>query len=125
MFGRASGEFETTYRGDMALYRLPIARRAVVTWAIVLIALPVLLPAQYLTWASLAAIAVPGAVGMNLLTGYAGLISLGHAGFMAVGGYTAAILASRHDVPMLLAIPIGGLVAAAYGVIVGLPSRRV
>ena len=125
MIGRASGVFETTYRGDMALYRLPIARRAVVAWVIVLIALPFILPAQHLTWASLAAIAVPAAVGLNLLTGYAGLISLGHAGFMAAGGYTAAILASRHDVPTLLAIPAGGVVAAACGVIVGLPSRRV
>jgi branched-chain amino acid transport system permease protein len=125
VIGRASGVFETTYRGDMALYKLPIARRAVVVWVVVLVALPAIVPAQYLTWASLAAIAVPGAVGLNLLTGYAGLISLGHAAFMAVGGYTAAILASRHGVPTLLAIPAGGVVAAAYGVIVGLPCRRV
>jgi branched-chain amino acid transport system permease protein len=125
MIGRASGVFQTTYRGDMALYRLPIARRAVVGWCLALAALPLFLPGQYLTWASLAAIAVPGAVGLNLLTGFAGLISLGHAAFMAVGGYTAAILASRHDVPTLIAIPLGGVVAAVYGVIVGLPSRRV
>jgi branched-chain amino acid transport system permease protein len=125
MFGRASGVFETTYKGDMALYRLPIARRAVVAWVLLLVALPVLLPAQYLVWASLAAIAVPAAVGLNLLTGYAGLISLGHAAFMAVGGYSTAILATRYDVPVLLAIPAGGLVAAAYGVIIGLPARRV
>jgi branched-chain amino acid transport system permease protein len=125
MIGRESGTFETTYRGDMAVYRLPTARRGVALAAVLLLALPILLPDTYLTWVSLTAIAVPGAIGLNLLTGYAGLISLGHAGFMAAGGYTAAILSSRHGVPILLAIPLGGLVAAVYGVIVGLPSRRV
>jgi branched-chain amino acid transport system permease protein len=125
MIGRETGVFKTTYRSDMALYPQPLARGALVGIAVVLVLLPALLPAQYLTWASLAAIAVPGAIGLNLLTGYAGLISLGHAGFMATGGYTTAILATRHGVPVLLAIPAGGVVAAACGVIVGLPSRRV
>jgi branched-chain amino acid transport system permease protein len=125
LLGRESGVFKTSYQRDMALYPLPLARST--AWAMLLLFLlmPVLLPAQYLTWVSLAAIAVPGAIGLNLLTGYAGLISLGHAGFMAVGGYTTAILASRYSVPVVLAIPLGGLMAALYGVIVGLPSRRV
>ena len=125
MIGRASGVFKTSYRADMALYPLPIARRSVVVALVALIGLPLALPEQYLSWASLAAIAVPAAIGLNLLTGYAGLISLGHAGFMAVGGYTAAILSSRHDVPVVASVFLGGLMAAVYGVIVGLPSRRV
>ncbi len=125
MIGRASGVFKTTYRADMAVFPLPLARRSTAVAVVVLIALPLVLPGQYLTWVSLAAIAVPAAIGLNLLTGYAGLVSLGHAGFMAVGGYTAAILSSRHGVPVLFAVFGGGLTAAMYGVFVGLPSRRV
>jgi branched-chain amino acid transport system permease protein len=125
MLARESGVFETTYQGDMVLYRLPIARWGALAVVVALVAMPGLLSPAYLTWVSLAAIAVPAAIGLNLLTGYAGLISLGHAAFMAAGGYTAAILTSRHGVPLLVAIPAGGFVAALYGVVVGLPSRRV
>jgi branched-chain amino acid transport system permease protein len=125
MIGRESGVFKTDYRRDMAQYPTPTGRFGAVVVVVVLLALPALIPLQYLTWFSLVAIAVPAAIGLNLLTGFAGMISLGHAGFMAVGGYTTAIVSSRYGVPVLLAIPIGGVVAAAVGVVVGLPSRRV
>jgi branched-chain amino acid transport system permease protein len=125
MIGRETGVFKTNYRTDMALYPLPLARSAVVGVLAILLIIPFVIPGQYVIWLSLAAIAVPGAIGLNLLTGYAGLISLGHAGFMAAGGYTTAVLAARHGVPILIAIPAGGVLAAVLGVIVGLPSRRV
>jgi branched-chain amino acid transport system permease protein len=63
------------------------------------------------------------AVGLNLLCGGTGQFSLGHAGFFAIGAFTASIL-STHAWPFWLAIPVGGVVAAAAGTIVGIPVLR-
>ena len=63
-------------------------------------------------------------IGLNLLTGYSGQISLGNGAFMAIGGYTTALLARRLGVPYLLTIPLGGLLAAAAGFLIGIPALR-
>ncbi|HEV3364438.1 MAG TPA: branched-chain amino acid ABC transporter permease, partial [Acidimicrobiia bacterium] len=125
MIHRECGVIKTTYRADMALYPLPLARVTVAVTAALLVAVPWLLPPKYLVWASLTGISAIGAVGLNLLTGSAGLISLGHGAFLATGAYTAANLAARLDAPFWLALPLAGLVAAALGLVVGLPSMRV
>ncbi|MEW5913900.1 MAG: branched-chain amino acid ABC transporter permease [Thermodesulfobacteriota bacterium] len=66
---------------------------------------------------------IVGAHGLNLLTGYTGQISLGHGAFMGVGAYTAGILANL-GWPFWLALPAAGLMAAAVGMIFGIPSLR-
>jgi branched-chain amino acid transport system permease protein len=63
-------------------------------------------------------------LGLNIVTGYTGQISLGHGAFMAVGGYTTAILVADHGVRDLWTIPLAGLVAAVAGILVGLPALR-
>jgi branched-chain amino acid transport system permease protein len=63
-------------------------------------------------------------LGLNILTGYTGAISLGHGAFMAIGAYTTAILAADHGMKDLWTIPIAGLVAAAAGTAFGLPALR-
>ena len=65
------------------------------------------------------------ALGLNLLTGYTGLLSLGHAAFMGVGAYTMALLTTRAGFPFLAALPICGVVAALFGVLIGIPSLRI
>ncbi|HIM55353.1 MAG TPA: branched-chain amino acid ABC transporter permease, partial [Candidatus Latescibacteria bacterium] len=74
---------------------------------------------------NLTAIAAIVAMGMNLLLGCAGLISLGHAAFLAVGAYTAAILANRLGLPVWMTVALSGLVTGGIGVIVGLPALRI
>lgn len=64
------------------------------------------------------------AMGLNLLTGSTGLVSLGHAAFVGVGAYTAAFLANRLGCPFLLALPVSGLLTGCVGVAVGLPALR-
>ena len=64
------------------------------------------------------------AVGLNLLIGYTGQISLGHGAFFGVGAYAAAILSTRAGFPFVLAVPAAGFVAAGAGFIFGLPSAR-
>ena len=63
-------------------------------------------------------------VGLNVLTGYSGQISLGHGTFMAIGGYTTAILTVDHGVRDLWTIPIGGAVAGLAGLLLGIPALR-
>jgi branched-chain amino acid transport system permease protein len=64
------------------------------------------------------------ALGLNLLTGYNGQISLGHGAFVAIGGYTAAILMFDHGWPFWATIPVGGLITGAIGFLVGVPALR-
>jgi branched-chain amino acid transport system permease protein len=63
-------------------------------------------------------------LGLNIVTGYTGQISLGHSAFMAIGGYTTAILVADHGVRDLWTIPLAGLVAGGAGFLVGLPALR-
>jgi len=63
-------------------------------------------------------------LGLNIVTGYTGQISLGHSAFMAIGGYTTAILVADHGVRDLWTIPLAGLVAGVAGFLVGLPALR-
>jgi branched-chain amino acid transport system permease protein len=110
----------------MALYPLPIARWTVAGLAVLFVfVLPLVLHEYYLSIVNLVSIAVVGALGLNILVGYTGLISIGHGAFMSVGAYTAANFATRLDFPFWLSLPLGGLMAAAVGVVVGIPSLRI
>ena len=126
MFHREAGVFKTTYAGDMALYPLPIAKWTVAALALIFVVIvPLTLHDYYLSILNLIFIAVVGALGLNILVGYTGQISLGHGAFMSVGAYTAANLAVKLGLPFWLTLPAGGLMAAAIGVLVGIPSLRI
>lgn len=64
------------------------------------------------------------AIGLNILVGYTGQISLGHAGFFAIGAYSCVLLMTKLGLPFLLALPLAGLISAGFGFILGLPSLR-
>ncbi len=125
MIYRETGVHHTTYRTDMALFRVPLARWSVAGLLVVAVVIP-FFATDY--WFS--AILIPfltftiATLGLNLMTGYAGQVSLGHAAFIAVGGYTATILLI-YDVPFLAAVVLGGLVAALVGLVFGIPSARI
>jgi len=126
MFHRESGIFKTTYNADMALYPLPIAKWTVAVLALIFIVIvPLAVHEYYLSILNLIFIAVVGALGLNILVGYTGQISIGHGAFMSVGAYTAANLAVRLGLPFWLTLPAGGLMAALIGVVVGMPSLRI
>jgi branched-chain amino acid transport system permease protein len=126
MFHRESGVLKTTYEADMALYPLPIARWAVGAVAVLFFAvIPLALHQYYLSLANLVWIAVIGALGLNILVGYTGQVSIGHGAFMSVGAYTAANLAIRLGSPWPINLLAGGLMAALVGAVVGIPSLRI
>src|SRR2546429_6211790 len=126
MIHRECGVLKTTYAADMALYPLPIARWTVGIIALLMFAVvPFTLHEYYLSIVNLASIAVIGALGLNILVGYSGQISVGHGAFMSLGAYTAANFAVRLGWPFLAALPMGGLMAAAGGAARRFPSLTV
>lgn len=101
---------------------LPVGLFAALAAAIVLAPLALTdFQAQQAAYVGIYAIAL---IGLNVLTGYTGQMSLGHGAFMAVGGYTTAILMTKHGVQDLWTIPIAAVVAGAAGFLFGLPALR-
>jgi branched-chain amino acid transport system permease protein len=93
-------------------------------FAVLLMCLP-LVSNSYVTLATTGIyIQIIGVLGLNLLTGNTGLISLGYSAFLAVGAYANAILQVDAGMPAVLSIPAAGLVAAAFGLCIGIPSLR-
>src|SRR6266511_3287317 len=126
MIHRECGVLKTSYESDMAFYPLPIARWTVAALAVLFFAvIPLTLHEYYLSMANLVLIAVIGAVGLNILVGYTGQVSIGHGAFMSVGAYTAANLANRLGSPWPVNLLAGGLMAALIGAVVGIPSLRI
>jgi branched-chain amino acid transport system permease protein len=126
MFHRESGVFKTTYAADMELFGLPITKYTAAFFLFLfVVVLPLVLHEYYLSIFNLVLIAIVGALGLNILVGWTGQISIGHAAFMSVGAYTAANLAAYMHMPFWIALPAGGLMAAFIGAIVGIPSLRI
>lgn len=118
------GEFHVDYRQDMAIWK--IAR---VRWRIsIVVALFALFPmvaTDYIVGlATLCGIAAIGAIGLNILTGFTGQISIGVGAFLGVGGYTSAILTTKLGLSFWFAFPLAGLVTALVGALFGIPSLR-
>jgi branched-chain amino acid transport system permease protein len=126
MIQRECGVLKTTYEADMAFYPLPIARWTVAAIGVLFfLIVPLSLHEYYLSVANLVWIAVIGALGLNILVGYTGQVSIGHGAFMSVGAYTAANLANRLGSPWPINLLAGGLMAALIGAVVGIPSLRI
>ena len=128
MLYREAGQFKTSYDADSAIF--PILQDRVIVAAIVLVAF-VVVP-RYATPYMFSAILIPflifalAALGLNILTGYAGQLSLGTAGFMAVGAFASYNFMLRvPGMPILGAFVGGGLAAAMVGIVFGLPSLRI
>jgi branched-chain amino acid transport system permease protein len=126
MIHRESGVFKISYAADMAVFPLPIARWTMAGLAAFFVLIvPLALSEYHLSILNLIMIAVVGALGLNILVGYTGQISIGHGALMSVGAYTAANLITRIHAPFWIALPAGGAMAAVIGAIIGIPSLRI
>ena len=119
------GDFKESYIKDEEIFQSLFVKFWLALLLIFLIILPFLADAYVLYVANLIGFAIIGAVGLNILTGFTGQISLGHAAFVGVGGYTAAVLMTQLDFSFWLALPCAGFAAAVAGLIIGIPSLRV
>ncbi len=128
MFYRENGQFKTTYRADQQIFPITQDRYAVLALiALAFLAVP-LFSSDYM----FRAIFIPflimalAALGVNVLVGYCGQISLGSGAFMAVGAYAAFNFFVRvPNMPLVPALILGGLCSTAFGILFGLPSLRV
>lgn len=120
----ATGVYHTTYESDLSLRPTRAHRVRLALIVVLLLMAPFVLSPFWLSVANQIGIAIVGAVGLNILTGHTGLISLGQGAFLGVGAYTSAILVARFDVPTVLAIVAAMAVTAAVGTFFGLPSLR-
>jgi len=122
--GFTSGYFKTSYQSDLALVETRSRWAFLVILVFGLAIFPFLVSVFLLDLANQVFLALIGAVALMLLTGYAGQISLGHAGFIAAGAFTTAILFKELNAPIWVTFPASGLVGAILGIIFGLPSLR-
>ena len=121
---RASGYFRTGYAQDLALVGTRLERTGLGVFILALLAFPFMASAFQLDLACQVFLACVGALSLMLLTGYAGQISLGHAGLMAAGAFTVGILFRETNAPFWITLPAAALVGALLGIIFGLPSLR-
>jgi branched-chain amino acid transport system permease protein len=109
----------------MAIFRTKTHWFWLLLLTVLLVTAPLYWSNHWLSIASLILITIVAVTGLNMLTGYCGQLSIGHAGFMAVGAYTSAILTSRYDVPFLVSLVASGVMAGLVGILFGTPSLRV
>jgi len=123
--GLRLGTFHENYAQDMAIFRTRLHWGVLFVFLCFLFTCPLFFGDRMLTIMTMIGIAVISVHGLNILTGYCGQISIGHAGFMAVGGYTSAILCAKLGLPFWVALPCGALAAGIAGLIFGLPSLKI
>jgi branched-chain amino acid transport system permease protein len=120
-----AGTRNYSYSEDVTIFRTGTQKSLLAVLILVLLTAPIWFGGYWLTVANLIGITIISVTGLNILTGYCGQLSIGHAGFMSVGAYTSAILTSRFGVPFLAALLCAGFLAGAVGMIFGIPSLRV
>ena len=128
MFYRENGQFKTTYRADQQIFPITQDRVAIgLILAFAFLVVP-MVATDYFYLAILIPLTIMSlaALGVNILVGYCGQISLGSGAFMAVGAYGAYNFVARiPDMPLIPALILGGLCATFFGILFGLPSLRV
>ncbi len=117
-------ELRERYEEELSLIRGVPGWSLLLVFLAFLVFLPRLAPGYLIFTMTQVAIYAVIAIGLNLLVGYAGQISLGHAGFVAIGAYTAGLLGAKVHAPWVAALIAAGVVAAAFGFLIGLPALR-
>ena len=118
------GDFRVSYAADERIFetRLPVI--GVVGLLAVLACVPYFAGTYWLDVLNRIGIAIIGAIGLNILIGFTGQISIGHAAFLAVGAYGTAILGTKAGLPFWLPIPLAAVLTSLFGLVFGVPSLR-
>lgn len=119
------GNYREDYAQELTIFETDYGRACLVIFLILFfIAAPFIISPYMLYVLNTIGIAAIAAIGLNILVGYTGQISLGHGAFFGVGAYAAAILATRLGIGFYFAIPAAGIITALVGMIFGIPSGR-
>jgi len=119
------GNFNETYERELTIFETDFGRLSMLIGLFLLFAVIPFITNEYILYIiNIIGIYAIAAIGLNLLIGYTGQISLGHGAFFGVGAYSAAILATKAGFPFLIAVPLAGVITALVGMVFGLPSAR-
>lgn len=119
-----SGVYFSTYRADTALRKWPLEKARMGLFVAAVLVFPFFATPYWLILANTIAIYTVGALGLNILVGYTGQISLGQGAFMAVGAYGTGLLTLRLGLPFWASLLVASFLTAAIGLVFGLPSLR-
>ncbi|MBW1681578.1 MAG: branched-chain amino acid ABC transporter permease [Deltaproteobacteria bacterium] len=123
---RPCGTFDQTYAQDMSYIRTPFRMGLLaVLFLLLFIGFPLYADDYLLGIMNVIGITVVAMLGLNILTGYCGLISIGHVAFVGVGAYTSAILSNHLGWPFWATLPSAAVVTGLMGLLVGLPALRI
>ncbi|CUS52852.1 Branched-chain amino acid transport system permease protein LivM (TC 3.A.1.4.1) [hydrothermal vent metagenome] len=128
MIYRETGQFKPTYRSDSAVFPIPQDRWVVIAFVVFLAVVVPLIGTEYVFQAILVPVLIYSiaAIGLNLLTGYCGQLSLGTGGFMAVGAVACYKLSTGFpEMNLLVVLVFSGVITAGVGLIFGIPSLRI
>ena len=122
---RPAGDFKISYGEEESVFQTAFIRYCMALLIMGLFCAPMVFGSFLIYNINTIFIAIIGALGLNIITGVTGLISLGQGAFMGVGAYTTAVLATKYNAPIWVCIPASGIVTAIVGGVFGLPSLRV
>jgi len=120
----SSGDYTVTYQEGLEIFKTGWAKSWLAALFLLMALVPFIADTYFIYMANITGIFAIGALGLNLLTGNGGLISLAHGGFMAVGAYASGILVAKAGLPFVIALPLSGIIAAGFGLVIGLPALR-
>ncbi len=119
-----AGLYHEQYRTDERIFQTWFVKGWLIAFLLACILFPLFASKYMISIMIEVGIAIIACHGLNLLTGFTGQISLGHAAFLGVGAYTCSILIGQAGVPFIIALPAAGAMAALVGLIFGIPSLR-
>ena len=119
-----AGDFRTSYAADTTVFPTTTSRNAVITGIVLICFAPHVVNEYILSLLIQIGIFGIAALGLNIVVGFTGQISIGHAAFFGFGAFTSAYLSNRFGIPVFFCIPLAGAVTAAVGLVFGLPAAR-
>ena len=119
-----AGDFRTSYAADTTVFPTATSRNAMIAGIVLICFAPHIVNEYSLSLLIQIGIFGIAALGLNIVVGFTGQISIGHAAFFGFGAFTSAYLSNRFGIPVFFCIPLAGVVTAAVGLIFGLPAAR-
>jgi branched-chain amino acid transport system permease protein len=119
-----AGDYRTTYASDTTIFPTKTSRNAAILGIVAICFAPQLFSEYWLSVLIQIGIYGIAALGLNILVGFTGQISIGHAAFFLLGAFSSAYISNQFPVPVFFSIPLAGIVTAIIGLIFGLPAAR-
>src|SRR5947209_9216177 len=119
-----AGDFRTSYAADTTIFPTTTSRNFAIVGVLLLCLVPQILGGYWLSILIQIGIFSIAALGLNILVGFTGQISIGHAAFFLLGAFTSAYISNNAPIPVFFAIPLAGVVTALVGLVFGIPAAR-